>query len=120
LVAGKYLNLRALGYEHYDARLRRLGQSLEGAVTSTDGQITSRLDSFVSSVWPGFTTSGLQIGLHNGRLIYGFSQFLVRFCGYRPKIVRPRGSPANDFHQTDLTRWKPIWSSSPLAAKLWP
>ena len=31
------MNLRPLGYEHHDARLRRLGRSLADALTSADG-----------------------------------------------------------------------------------
>jgi hypothetical protein len=37
------LNLRPLGYEHYDVRLSRLGRSLTGPVTSADGNEHSAL-----------------------------------------------------------------------------
>jgi hypothetical protein len=48
----------SLGYEPYDERLRRLGQSLADAVTSAARQITVRLVGSVSPVSLHFTASG--------------------------------------------------------------
>ena len=72
------MNLRPLGYEHYDARLRHLGRSLPDAVTSGDERVHgSHVARLVFRVPPCSTVSRLQIGLQSRFLICGFPQVAV-------------------------------------------
>jgi len=61
LVAGADLNPRPLGYEPYDARLRRLARSLVTALTSVNGRGASMPNLGVSRVASYPTASRAQI-----------------------------------------------------------
>jgi hypothetical protein len=67
LVAGEGFDPRPLGYEPYDGRRRRLGQSLADAVISADETKHVPLALSRLPVSACFATSGLQIGLQNRR-----------------------------------------------------
>jgi hypothetical protein len=88
------MHLLSLGYEPYDVRLRRLGRSPAGAVTSADGNEHGVSHCSVTLVSPGFTASGLQIGLQNSRLTCGSPQVSRPPGGCCPavEIMSPRGN----------------------------
>jgi hypothetical protein len=92
----------SLGYEPYDARFRRLGLSLAGAVTSADRTDPSRSVGFVSPVSGCLAASGFQIGLQTIDL--RFPTLIPHPGGCCPRAVaatfrlaeRPRNLPGLD------------------------
>jgi hypothetical protein len=72
---GEDLNLRPLGYEHYDARLPRLGRSPAATLTSGTSSAASRQGCHVFAVSHCPVASGLQIGLQSRSSACGFLSF---------------------------------------------
>jgi hypothetical protein len=86
------LNLRPLGYEYYDARLRRSGQSLAAVVTSeARGFPGSRGPPRLPHPVP-FHRVRLQIDLRNRHLICGSPQFQVPAIGAADRPVLAAGA----------------------------